>query len=73
MSPALSIRLFWGGVGCCGNRQELQDVMENLLDIKRKMIRESEKLDEDLDFATELIFAQVLPLTMGQSDAICIP
>lgn len=47
--------------------------MENLLDIKRKMIHESEKLDEDLDFATELIFAQVLPLNVAQSDATCIP
>uniref|UniRef100_A0A671V6W8 aromatase n=1 Tax=Sparus aurata TaxID=8175 RepID=A0A671V6W8_SPAAU len=38
--------------------QELQDVMESLLEIKRKMINESEKLEDDLDFATELIFAQ---------------
>lgn len=38
--------------------QELQDVMENLLEIKRKLINETEKLDDDLDFATELIFAQ---------------
>nr|AED99847.1 brain aromatase [Melanotaenia fluviatilis] len=38
--------------------QELQDVMENLLAIKRKIINETEKLDDDLDFATELIFAQ---------------
>ncbi|TKS73565.1 Aromatase [Collichthys lucidus] len=38
--------------------QELQDVMESLLEIKRKIINESEKLDDDLDFATELIFAQ---------------
>lgn len=38
--------------------QELQDVMENLLVIKRKIINETEKLDDDLDFATELIFAQ---------------
>lgn len=41
------------------DRQELQDAMESLLNIKRKMIQESEKLDEELDFATELIFAQV--------------
>lgn len=41
------------------DRQELQEAMENLLNIKRKMIHESEKLDEELDFATELIFAQV--------------
>lgn len=33
--------------------------MESLLDIKRKIINASEKLDEDRDFATELIFAQV--------------
>nr|AAR37047.1 cytochrome P450 aromatase CYP19b [Halichoeres tenuispinis] len=38
--------------------QELQDVMESLLVTKRKMIKESEKLDDDLDFATELIFAE---------------
>ncbi|XP_053282911.1 aromatase isoform X1 [Pleuronectes platessa] len=38
--------------------QELQDVMESLLEMKRQIIHESEKLDEDLDFATELIFAQ---------------
>uniref|UniRef100_A0A1A8N976 aromatase n=1 Tax=Nothobranchius rachovii TaxID=451742 RepID=A0A1A8N976_9TELE len=38
--------------------QELQDVMESLLETKRKLINETEKLDEDLDFATELIFAQ---------------
>ncbi|XP_041794328.1 aromatase-like [Chelmon rostratus] len=40
--------------------QELQDVMESLLEKKRKILNESEKLDEDLDFATELIFAQNL-------------
>nr|XP_029138253.1 aromatase-like [Labrus bergylta] len=38
--------------------QELQDVMESLLETKRKIINESEKLDDDLDFATELILAQ---------------
>ncbi|XP_074488774.1 cytochrome P450 19A1B isoform X3 [Sebastes fasciatus] len=38
--------------------QELQDVMESLLEMKRKIINETEKLDDDLDFATELIFAQ---------------
>ncbi|XP_028286235.1 cytochrome P450 19A1B [Parambassis ranga] len=38
--------------------QELQDVMESLLHIKREIISETEKLDEDLDFATELLFAQ---------------
>ncbi|KAM7414754.1 hypothetical protein PAMA_019524 [Pampus argenteus] len=40
------------------NSQELQDVMENLLAIKRKTINESEKLDDYRDFATELIFSQ---------------
>lgn len=34
-------------------------MMESLLEKKRKILNESEKLDEDLDFATELIFAQV--------------
>nr|AAR97269.1 brain aromatase [Fundulus heteroclitus] len=38
--------------------QELQDAMENLLEIKRSILNRSEKLDDDLDFATELIFAQ---------------
>ncbi|CAG5957879.1 cytochrome P450 19A1B [Menidia menidia] len=38
--------------------QELQDVMENLLQIKRKMISDTDKLDDHFDFATELIFAQ---------------
>ncbi|XP_028307338.1 cytochrome P450 19A1B [Gouania willdenowi] len=38
--------------------QELQDEMENLLETKRQMINEAEKLDGELDFATELIFAQ---------------
>lgn len=33
--------------------------MESLLETKRKIINQSEKLDDDLDFATELIFAQV--------------
>lgn len=33
--------------------------MEELLDMKRKMVHESEKLDDALDFATELILAQV--------------
>lgn len=47
--------------------------MENLLNIKRKMLQESERLDEELDFATELIFAQVgllrwRPLRIG-----CLP
>jgi len=46
-------------VAFCVNSQELQDVMESLLEMKRKIINESEKLDDDLDFATELIFAQV--------------
>lgn len=44
---------------CTTNSQELQDAMESLLEIKRQIINETEKLDDDLDFATELIFAQV--------------
>lgn len=47
------------GFAVCANSQELQDVMESLLEIKRQIINETEKLDDDLDFATELIFAQV--------------
>lgn len=38
--------------------QELQDVIQDLLEVKKKIINESDKLDENLDFATELIFAQ---------------
>ncbi|XP_068168109.1 cytochrome P450 19A1B [Antennarius striatus] len=38
--------------------QALQDAMESLLEIKRKIITESEKLDDNLDFATELLLAQ---------------
>lgn len=33
--------------------------MESLLEIKRRIINETEKLDDELDFATELILAQV--------------
>lgn len=38
--------------------------MEHLLEIKRQIINETEKLDDDLDFATELIFAQVSLLSL---------
>ncbi|XP_056595527.1 brain aromatase [Triplophysa dalaica] len=37
--------------------KELQDEMENLVEKKRQVINNTEKLD-DIDFATELIFAQ---------------
>nr|XP_055047536.1 brain aromatase [Misgurnus anguillicaudatus] len=37
--------------------KELQDEMENLVEKKRQIINNTEKLDE-MDFATELIFAQ---------------
>uniref|UniRef100_A0A4W5Q621 aromatase n=1 Tax=Hucho hucho TaxID=62062 RepID=A0A4W5Q621_9TELE len=37
---------------------ELQDVMESLIETKRRIISESETLDDDLDFTSELIFAQ---------------
>jgi len=33
--------------------------MESLIEIKRKSLAESEKLDDDRDFTSELIFAQV--------------
>uniref|UniRef100_A0A3P9AGJ3 aromatase n=1 Tax=Esox lucius TaxID=8010 RepID=A0A3P9AGJ3_ESOLU len=36
----------------------LQDTMESLIERKRKAILESEKLDDDIDFTSELIFAQ---------------
>uniref|UniRef100_A0A4W5Q1K4 aromatase n=1 Tax=Hucho hucho TaxID=62062 RepID=A0A4W5Q1K4_9TELE len=38
--------------------KELQDVMESLIETKRRIISESETLDDDLDFTSELIFAQ---------------
>ncbi|NP_001166967.1 cytochrome P450 aromatase [Takifugu rubripes] len=38
--------------------QELQDTMAALLKVKRKLVHEAEKLDDVLDFATELILAQ---------------
>lgn len=50
-------------------------MMESLLETKRKMIKESEKLDDDLDFATELIFAQVCLLLMNETymcDLTCL-
>lgn len=40
-------------------------MMEKLLDVKRKIVHGSEKLDDTLDFATELILAQV-PLLLRQ-------
>ncbi|XP_053740787.1 brain aromatase isoform X2 [Synchiropus splendidus] len=43
---------------CIKAARELQDSMESILQLKRKMINEAEKLDDNLDFATELIFAQ---------------
>ncbi|XP_066557483.1 aromatase isoform X2 [Amia ocellicauda] len=37
--------------------QELPEVIENLVEVKRKALHEAEKLD-DIDFASDLIFAQ---------------
>ncbi|XP_067090465.1 cytochrome P450 19A1B [Osmerus mordax] len=50
-------------LGCLYNKhekaaKELQEAMESLIEKKRKIIKESEKLDDDRDFASELIFAQ---------------
>ncbi|XP_077593551.1 cytochrome P450 19A1B [Stigmatopora nigra] len=52
--------------------QELQDEMEKLLDLKRKSIKETEKLDEELDFATELIFAQNQGELSGDNVRQCV-
>ncbi|CAL8261402.1 unnamed protein product [Merluccius merluccius] len=38
--------------------KELQDAMESLIETKRKTLAESEKLEDDRDFTSELIFAQ---------------
>lgn len=47
---------------CFFCRKELQDEMEKLVEQKRQVINNMEKLDET-DFATELIFAQVYSQT----------
>lgn len=39
--------------------------MEELLKVKRKIVQEAEKLDDALDFATELILAQVCLFLTG--------
>ncbi|XP_077451532.1 cytochrome P450 19A1B isoform X2 [Stigmatopora argus] len=52
--------------------QGLQDEMEMLLDLKRKSIKETEKLDEELDFATELIFAQNQGELSGDNVRQCV-
>ncbi|XP_075883419.1 aromatase-like isoform X2 [Nelusetta ayraudi] len=60
IQPDLFFRIGWLFNKHKKAAQELQDAIENLLDVKKKMIQESDKLDEELDFATELIFAQEL-------------
>uniref|UniRef100_A0A4W5Q7Z1 aromatase n=1 Tax=Hucho hucho TaxID=62062 RepID=A0A4W5Q7Z1_9TELE len=50
--------LFKNTVGQKSIYKELQDVMESLIETKRRIISESETLDDDLDFTSELIFAQ---------------
>lgn len=56
----------------CADSLELQDEMESLLQVKRQIIHQSEKLDDDLDFATELIFAQVSLLSLCHSITVLI-
>ena len=46
-------------MGLFVNRKELQDEIEKLIEMKRKTLAESEKLDDHHDFTSELIFAQV--------------
>lgn len=41
------------------SRQELPKAIDNLLEKKRKALLEAEKLDDYIDFTSELIFAQV--------------
>ncbi|KAK7892136.1 hypothetical protein WMY93_024099 [Mugilogobius chulae] len=58
IKPDIFFRIGWLYNKHKQSAQELQDVMQNLLEVKKKIINESEKLDDDLDFATELIFAE---------------
>lgn len=51
--------------------QELQDAMAALLKVKRKLVHEAEKLDDVLDFATELILAQVGLALLDVSAELC--
>ncbi|KAM9854444.1 aromatase-like isoform 2-T2 [Aulostomus maculatus] len=58
IKPDLFFKIGWFYNKHKAAAQELQDVMESLLEYKRRAINESEKLDDEVDFATELIFAQ---------------
>nr|AWT24627.1 CYP19A1 [Protopterus annectens] len=58
LKPHLFFKFSWLYKKHEENAQELRMSMKNLIMKKRQSIAESEKLEEDTDFATDLIFAQ---------------
>lgn len=46
--------------------------MEILIEEKRHRISTAEKLEDHMDFATELIFAEVLTWVNHNSHAVCV-